>query len=565
MAKIVEFEIKNYRGIHSFFLRLDRDVVCLVGRGDSGKTTILEAIKSVLSPAWNLPFYDTDFYKLNSEQPIEIIASIANVPEYLISEHKYGLWIRTLCRGTGVVTDDITAGDVNVLTIKLTVGGDLEPKWTIVNGRKAEEANISAGDRSKLNCFMISDFIDSHFSWNKGNPLNSLLKLHEVEAGKEMIVLDAIREAKEKIDKADYAHFSGVMAVIKKQAASLGLNLDGIQTTLDFKDISLKEGKVSLHKEDVPFRLMGKGSKRLASMAIQTAISRVGGIALIDEIEQGLEPDRVRQLTRTLKDDNEGQVIITTHSREVAIELEAKNLLVVNANRDTGEVRAEFLDLDDGELQGVIRACPEAFFSQKVIVCEGATEVGVCRALDAYRREHGKGPMSFSDCAYVDGTGHSFTERALKIRKAGLKVSVLCDSDVDDDLKPTKEELVAEEIVIFDSSEGNSFEDQIFSDLPWNAIDELLEYVAEAHGKTEASLTDAVKAKYDGDFPENWKLADTAAMRAALAKASVVKKKEWFKTVSHGEKLGQVIFKYFDEMTGRRLHLALNDLSEWID
>jgi len=54
-------------------------------------------------------------------------------------------------------------------------------------------------------------------------------------------------------------------------------------------------------------------------------------------------------------------------------------------------------------------------------------------------------------------------------------------------------------------------------------------------------------------------------MRAALAKASVVKKKEWFKTVSHGEKLGQVIFKYFDEMTGRRLHLALNDLSEWID
>lgn len=93
----------------------------------------------------------------------------------------------------------------------------------------------------------------------------------------------------------------------------------------------------------------------------------------------------------------------------------------------------------------------------------------------------------------------------------------------------------------------------------------MLEYVAEAHGKTEASLTEAVKAKYDGDFPENWKLADTAAMRAALAKASVVKKKEWFKTVGHGEKLGQVIFKYFDEMKVTRLHQALNNLSEWID
>lgn len=565
MARIVELEIKNYRGIHSFFQRLDRDVVCIVGRGDSGKTTILEAIKSVLSPAWNLPFYDTDFYNLNSAQPIEIIASIANVPEYLISEHKYGLWIRTLCRETGGVIDDITSGDIHVLTIKLTVANDLEPKWTIVNGRREQEVSISAGDRAKLNCFMISDFIDSHFSWNKGNPLNSLLKLHEVEADKEMTVLNAIREAKEKIDKADYAHFSSVMEVIKKHAAGLGLNLDGIQTTLDFKDISLKEGKVSLHKEDVPFRLMGKGSKRLASMAIQTAISRVGGIALIDEIEQGLEPDRVRQLARTLKDENEGQVIITTHSREVAIELEAKNLLVVSSNQDSGEVRSKFLDLDDGKLQGVIRACPEAFFSKKVIVCEGATEVGVCRALDTYRRENGKGPMSFSDCAYVDGTGHSFTDRALQIRKAGFKVSVLCDSDVDNDLKPTKEELAAKEVIIFDSNQGNSFEDQVFRDLPWDAILELLEYVADAHGKTKASLADAVKARYDGDFPENWKLTNTSEMRAALAKASVVKQKEWFKTVGNGEKLGQVIFKYFDDMVETRLHKALNDLSEWID
>lgn len=565
MAKIVELEINNYRGIYTFSQRLDRNVVCLVGRGDSGKTTILEAIKSVLSPAWNLPFYDTDFYKLNSEQPIEIIASIAHVPESLISEHKYGLWIRTLCRDSGIVTDDITAGDVHVLTIKLTVGSDLEPKWTVVNGRRDQEVKISAGDRSKLNCFIISDSIDSHFSWNKGNPLNSLLKLHEVEAGKEKVVLDAIREAKEKIDKADYAHFGGVMEAIKEQAASLGLNLDGVQTTLDFKDISLKEEKVSLHRDNVPFRLMGKGSKRLASMAIQTAISRDGGIALIDEIEQGLEPDRVRQVARTLKDDKQGQVIITTHSREVATELEAKDLLVVNANRDSGEVRSEFLDLDDSALQGVIRACPEAFFSHKVIVCEGATEVGICRALDAYRRKQGRETLSFSGCAYIDGTGHSFTERALNTRKAGLEVSVLCDSNVDDELKPTKEELDAEGVSIFDSSNGNSTENQAFSDLPWPAINELLDYVIKVQGKTEDSLTDSVKAKYVDEFPGNWREVDTAEIRSALAKASVVKNKEWFKKVGNGERLGKVIFNYFDEIEGTRLHQALNGLDEWID
>lgn len=565
MANIVDLEIKNYRGIHSFYQRLDRRVVCLVGRGDSGKTTILEAIRSVLSPAWNLPFNDTDFYNLSSEQPIEIIASIANVPEVLISEHKYGLWIRTLCRDSGIVTDDVTAGEAHVLTIKLTVDRDLEPKWTVVNGRRDKEEEISAGDRSKLNCFMISDFIDSHFSWNKGNPLNSLLKLYQVEAGKDKVVLDAIREAKEKIDKAGYPHFGGVMDAIKNQAASLGLNLDGAQTTLDFKDINFKEGKVSLHKGDVPFRLMGKGSKRLASMAIQTAISRDGGIALIDEVEQGLEPDRVRQVARALKGGNEGQVFITTHSREVATELEAKDLLVVNADRDSGKVRSEFLDLDDSSLQGVIRACPEAFFSQKVIVCEGATEVGLCRALDVYRREQGKGSMSFSGCAYINGSGHSFTGRALNTRKAGLKVSVLCDSDVDYELSPTKEELTAEGVHIFDSGDGNSTEIQAFSDLPWKAIRELVDYVIDAHKKTEDSLADAVKARHKGEFPERWREADTVEMRLALAKASVAKDKEWFKRIDHGEKLGHVIFKHFDEIEGTRLHQTLSALAEWID
>ncbi|MEP0174590.1 MAG: ATP-binding protein [Paraglaciecola sp.] len=565
MTKIVELQINNYRGINSFYQRFDRDVICLVGRGDSGKTTILEAIKSVLSPVWNLSFYDTDFYNLNADQPIEIIASLSHVPEKLLLEEKYGLWCRTLCRETGVVIDDISAGDISVLTIKLTVDKALEPKWTVLNGRREDEIRISAGDRSKLNCFMISDFIDSHFSWNKGNPLNSLLKLHDVSADKEKIVLDAIREAKEKVDRADYAHFSGVTEAIKRQAASLGLNLDGVQTTLDFKDISLKEGKVSLHRGDVPFRLMGKGSKRLASMAIQTAISRDGGIALIDEIEQGLEPDRVKQVARTLKDENDGQVIITTHSREVAIELEAQDLLVVNTNRATGEVNSNFLDLNDSQLQGAIRACPEAFFSKKVIICEGATEVGVCRALDIYRLRVGKGPMCISDCSFVDGSGHSFTERALNTASAGLIVSVLCDSDVDGELNPSKEHLRASGVQIFDSDDGNSFEDQVFDDLPWAGILDLLNYVTEVHQKTEDSLMNSVRAKYDGEFPENWKEMDTEKMREAIAKASVVKKKEWFKSVGHGEQLGHIIFRYFEEIKTTSLYQTLSKLDNWID
>ncbi len=64
MAKIIRLDIKNYRGIEDLSLKFEREknLICLIGRGDSGKTTILDAISSVLSPSWNLNFYDTDFY-----------------------------------------------------------------------------------------------------------------------------------------------------------------------------------------------------------------------------------------------------------------------------------------------------------------------------------------------------------------------------------------------------------------------------------------------------------------------------------------------------------------------
>ena len=61
MPRIYSLKINNYRSIKTFEEVFgDINCVCIVGRGDSGKTTILEAIKAVLSPAWNLSFSDME-------------------------------------------------------------------------------------------------------------------------------------------------------------------------------------------------------------------------------------------------------------------------------------------------------------------------------------------------------------------------------------------------------------------------------------------------------------------------------------------------------------------------
>jgi predicted ATP-dependent endonuclease of OLD family len=234
LAKIINLNIKNYRGIQDLSLDFKRNqnLICFIGRGDSGKTTILEAISSVLSPNWNLNFSDTDFHNCDHTKNIEIIASVVDFPEKLLSDHKYGLNVRAFNMENGNIVDDVALEDMSgilipVLTIKLIVDSSLEPQWFVSNMREQEDRQISATDRSLLNCYLISDYIDRHFSWNKGNPLYSLLKSESLneDIGNTNIVLQHLRKAKEEIDKNDFESLCTATGLIKDQAAELGLDI----------------------------------------------------------------------------------------------------------------------------------------------------------------------------------------------------------------------------------------------------------------------------------------------------------------------------------------------------
>jgi len=424
MARIHELKISNFRGIKTFSEKFGKNFICLLGRGDSGKTTILDAISSVLSPNWNLSFYDSDFFEGNVNDSIEIEVSLLDLPEKLINEDKYGFYIRGL-DNNGVIQDELHNDYEKVLTIKLEVKKDLEPQWFVVNNRQ-EPKRISANDRAKFNVFMVSDYIDRHFSWSKGNPLYSILRENQSsEEEKNSVIIDSIREALDKINQTGFNQFKNVTANIIGASADFGIDFSDAKTTVDFKDLYIKEGRVCLHDGKVPLRLKGKGTKRLISMAIQTVLVQYGGIILIDEVEQGLEPDRVRNLIRSLKKDDLGQIFITTHSCEVITELEADDLMMIENNK------------------GKIKKC-----------------------------------MSLCECVYTIGEGTSFAERAIKLKKLGKSVCVFCDSDNDINLEPSKSDLEEAGVRIFDCDEGKAIEQQVFQDLPWNGIERLINYVA---------------------------------------------------------------------------------------
>lgn len=63
MTRVRHLEIQNFRSIQAFNWAPANGVNCLIGPGDSGKSTILDAIDLCLGARRSAPFGDTDFLR----------------------------------------------------------------------------------------------------------------------------------------------------------------------------------------------------------------------------------------------------------------------------------------------------------------------------------------------------------------------------------------------------------------------------------------------------------------------------------------------------------------------
>lgn len=566
MAKIHTLKIKNFRGIEDFEQVFGMtNLVCLIGRGDSGKTTILEAISFVLSSQWNISFYDTDFFNCNTKKNIEIEATLYDLPKKFLTEDKFGLYIRGIDTNTNKIEDELKSNHIQAITVKLIVDKDLEPRWYITNSREQEDIEIKATERAMFNVSFISDYLDRHFTWSKGNPLYSLMKNEDIGISKSNIIIESTRTAKESIDTAGFQYLNEIEAKISSKFEDFGAGIINTKTSIDFKDIAIKDGKLCLHDDKIPFRQKGKGSKRLLSMAIQTEVSTNGGILLIDEVEQGLEPHRAKHLVQKLKQQTHEQIFLTTHSRDIVVELKAENLFLAHKG-------SKMLVCFDNTFQGCLRNNPEGFFAKKILICEGATEVGICRAINEFRVNiENKPSFAVLGIGIIDGKGASFISYCKKFKEAYFEVCVLCDSD-DNSINAKKEELKRLGITVIDCDIDNAIENQIIKDLSWKSIVQLVEYAIEDKG--EQSVISLIENQLSKKLQPNWRENEDENIRNAISKASTLKTKKengevvdkaWFKRIDHGEYLGQIICENKDIVSTKTIGKQLQSLFNWIE
>lgn len=572
---IKSLRIRHFRGINYLDWVVVGRFACLIGPGDSTKSTVLEAIELALTPRRNVSFDDADFYNANTDCPILIEITIGEASPDLLSEAKFGYLVRGWNRETGL-RDEPQEDDEPLLTIKLSVDKTLEPTWMVVNDRNPEGKRISAFDRAKFGVSRIGDYVDWQFSWGQGSALTRLM---EEKEDVRSLLADARRHAKASLDPEKLP----LLKQSAKNAEAIGKKLGvaarsktGFVPHLDVRSVSIGASILALHDGPIPLRQSGLGTSRLLTMGLQHEAGRTGGITLIDEIENGLEPHRVRRLLHILRtgirlqetDDGTtntetaNQVFLTTHSPVVLSELEPIDLRIVCSENGITNI-----ERPDDLLRPLFRTNPDAFLARKVIVCEGKTEIGFCRALDASWSE-ADSSFAYAGVALADGQGNTKgPAAAISFAKIGYRTAFFGDSDKP--LNPNETTLKSLGICTVVWAGGLSIEERVALDLPWNG------FVAMAYLALEEFGEEHVQAKLAPLFrcqprdvpvdPEEWKgfLSDEVAVRTAFAAAAKAEKSAWFKRVDRAEKLGALVTLHWGDIAEKPLGKGIKQLKGW--
>jgi putative ATP-dependent endonuclease of the OLD family len=494
MARIRKLEIRNFRSIRKLDWIPDEGINCLIGPGDSGKSTVIDAIDLCLGSRRTITIYDTDFPDLTVDAPISITATIGDLPDALKNLDNYGDFLRSFNKATGEIDEEPKHGWETVLSLNLTVDDDLEPVWSLVSAQaqaNGNKRNLKWTDRLAIAPARLGTYLNMHLGWTRGSVLNRLSE-GNLELGPKLA--HAAREARASFGKTTSEPLADTLKVVKETAANLGVPIGkDVQALLDAHSISIGDGAVALHNDaGIPLRSLGTGSARLLIAGLQRAASAGTGIVLIDEVELGLEPHRLQRLLMSLgakEEANPLQVFMTTHSPVTVRELASKQLSVLRSQGNEHQVLPAG---NDDEIQGTARGTPEAFLAKKVILCEGASEVGLVRGLDMYWSENG-GISLLADGAIAVAWGGSHPEkgfnRGMALMKLGYQVHVLVDSDKPIDQKVLQDyKKAGGQYVQWET--GRATEHELFMSLDDEGVGLLIKRAIEINGRE--SITDQI-------------------------------------------------------------------------
>ncbi len=581
--QIRQIKVSNFRGIKSLDWKPGSPFCCLIGPGDSGKSTVLDAVEAALSSRW-FAFTEPDFLACDTTRPIVIEATIGELSKALKSDERLGLYVRGWT-SAGELRDEPEDDDEPVLTVRLTVDASMEPVWELTCDRVDDPRTLSNRDRALFGLVRLAGEDARHLAWGQGSVLSRLTGdtheastrlAHAYKAARENAKLDEIESLAKAAKKAE------------EFAKGLGAYVEGsYEPGLELGRSGLSSGSIALHDDGVPLRLAGLGTRRLATLAIQKSAISEGAIVLVDEIENGLEPHRIIGAIAQLKADQDisaaadrpvGQVLMTTHSDVAIAETGPERLRVVQMTRP-GRQATVLAPTALEPIRVLLRFTPRALFSKRILVTEGNTELGLLLGIrEHWPARHAGKPIEQLGVAIAEGNGAQAPAMALTLQELGFQTAIFRDSDTA--LSPAEQaSLAAASIQVFEYAGNLNTEQSIFGAAPDDLVQELLVYARSERGddfidnSLVAKITDLSVERVRDHF-KGWHLfttLDGSQLRTAIADVACGKpppgkkdKKPWFKDQRIARGLAPMVWRIAEASPGSPLATTLNQAEAWL-
>jgi hypothetical protein len=537
-------------------------MVCLVGHGDATKTTVLDAIEFVIGARYGRTVTETDFHQLDTSRPIRIVATVGELPDVLLADNKFGGMLRGWDPNASELHDEPTDELERVITIVVEVDDGMEPVWKVITDRHPDGRSLQVRDRELLGVARIGSEVDKHLTWTRGS---ALTRATEGIGGVKRVLTEAHQQTRKVIDDAELADLRKAAETAQEAATAMGAIVnDEYRPSLGGLPSLTGYGFLTLHDGNAPLLSAGLGTRRLVAMGLQARTIPEGGIVLVDEIENGLEPHRLRHVLKALRSNSDrGQVLFSSHSPVTLVELAATEVSWVKCLEGNTVITPV-----PPELQDVLRAVPEAFLTHRVLFGEGKTEVGLCRGLEELWASQVGEPLTHVGALVVDGHGGPGAKsRAIKLAAIGITTALLVDSD-DSQLTFTDDWQTENQVALFRWDGSAATEDRLMLDLPWAAIDDVaaicetvcgsesMRAVLKEHLPDRPSLATAK--------PSDWLQAGISeeAIRTALAKAS--KEKDWLKRIDAGILCGELVAAHWEAVAPTSLGTTITQVRDWL-
>ncbi|MDD2361758.1 MAG: AAA family ATPase [Oscillospiraceae bacterium] len=428
---------------------------------------------------------------------------------------------------------------------------------------RKEARPISHTDRKLLAVENVGSNCAKDMVWGKFSVLQKYADatgvLHEAYTA-------ALREV---ANQADFHDLDDVGKTLVSVGKEYGVGFDAqIKNRMIIQNGSFSSS-VGLFDGNTPLNQRGTGSQRLLSMGLNIQASAGNVLLLIDEIESGLEPYRLRSLLNQFRNMyiTAGQVIITTHSPIAVAECTIAEILIVQSKAGKTEVFQLKGDDPDANaiIQAQIRKNAEAFLCKRLIVCEGKTEMGFVRALDSHLAKTKNYRMAFKGVGTADGGGSTIFKCTDILRSCGYEVCLLMDSDLPDE-DGQKADLLLDDVSVFDWDKPNALEEQIFFDIPTDIATKILNIAVSECG------IDSVKTRLTNEHIPHISVDDEIQLSTMTPEVQkkigiIAKKKgvEWYKRIDYGEMVGNIIFEKWEVIrTDSKLKKVVDELMKWV-